>query len=182
MRARLVESFRLSEVVDEALALTRGRVEGYAKATVLVERSRAREIFVETDRALLLVVLINVLVNAAQAKQEAREPPRNRQGQLIRPPRPAPADGDKIKILVDSEPEDETVVLLLANTGPQVAPEHRERIFTRGFTTRLHGHGQGLYLCRQIMAYLGGSIAYSDPFGRNIEANTAFRLEFSRRR
>lgn len=182
MRARLLESFMLGEVVDEALALTRGRVEGYAKTRVLVERSRAHAISVESDRALLLVVLVNVLVNGAQAIQEAREPPRDRTGQLIRAAEPAPMDGDKIMILVESEPEDDSVVLLLANTGPEVLPEHRERIFTRGFTTRKTGHGQGLYLCRQLMEYLGGSIVYSDPVARNINARAGFRLEFSRRR
>lgn len=181
MRARLVERFVLGEVVDEALALTRGRVEAYAKAKVLVERRRAHAVSVDTDRALLLVVLVNVLVNAAQSIQEAREPPRT-DGQATHTLQPTPEGGHRIMVLVESEPQDERVALLVANTGPEVLPENQERIFARGFTTRINGHGQGLYLCRQIMEYLGGSITYADPVHRGLPAHAAFRLEFARHR
>jgi signal transduction histidine kinase len=170
MRARQVEVFSLDEVVEEALALTRIRIREYAKAKSQVERKRAQAIRVESDHSLLLVVLVNVLVNASQAIYGAR-PPR---GQSEPPP-----GGDRITILVESAPDDEQVVLLIANTGPAVSPELRERIFKRGYTTRPQGHGQGLFLCKQILENLGGDIAYVDPASHGLSPGAAFRIAFA---
>lgn len=173
MRARRVERFVLAEVLEEAVALTRIRAREYAKAGVQLERKRAQSIKVETDHSLLLVVLVNILVNATQAIQEARPP----LGQ-----HPAPEQGDSIKILIDSEPEDDLVVIVIANSGPAIPQELRERIFNRGFTTRGQGHGQGLFLCKQILESLGGSISYLSPEEQGLGSGTAFRLEFARER
>lgn len=170
MRARRVESFSLAEVLEEAIALVRVRAREYANASLQVERKRAA-VPMTTDHALLLVVLVNVLVNATHAIHEARPPV----GKIA-----APVDKDRIVILVESEPQDPHVVLLIANTGPEIAPELRERIFKRGYTTRSLGHGQGLYLCKQIMEFLGGSITYADPWQRGLFVGTGFRLELTR--
>lgn len=171
MRARRIERFILSDVIEEAIALIHIRAQVYAKASVQRERKRAHAISIETDHGLLLVVLVNILVNATQAIQEARPP----QGIT-----PAPTDGDRIVILVESGPEDTQVVLVIANTGPEVPQEFQERIFKRGYTTRRQGHGQGLYLCRQILQSLGGGISYFDPLERHLFPGAAFRVEFSR--
>lgn len=171
MRVRRIERFVLGDVIEEAIALIHIRAQDYAKASVKRERKRAQAISIETDHGLLLVVLVNILVNATQAIQEARPP----QGII-----PAPADGDRIVILVESEPEDAQVVLVIANTGPEIPREFQERIFKRGYTTRRQGHGQGLYLCRQILQSLGGGITYFDPLERNLFPGAAFRLEFNR--
>jgi signal transduction histidine kinase len=173
MRERRIERFILKEVIEEATALTRIRAREYAKASVKVERARARAVPIETDHGLLLVVLVNILVNATQAIHEARPP----LGSF-----PAPEGGDHIQILVESEPADAQVVLFIANSGPMISPELHERIFKRGYTTRSQGHGQGLYLCRQILESLGGNITYADPMERGLFPGTAFRIEFARER
>ncbi len=169
MRARGVESFTLSEVLEESIATIRVRARDYAKARILLERKRAHGINLETDHGLLLIVLINILVNATQAIHEARSSSST-----------VPEGGDRISILVDSEPEEAELALLIANTGPPIAPELQERVFDRGFTTRRHGHGQGLYLCKQILQSLGGSIHYCDPKQRGLPAGAAFCLKLNR--
>ena len=78
---------------------------------------------IETDHGLLLVVLVNLMVNATQAIHEARPP----LGAIS-----TPNGGDQIIILVESEPQDTQIVLFIANTGPAVPPELHERIFKLG--------------------------------------------------
>lgn len=169
MRARELEKFTLIEVIDEVLALTRIRSWEYARAKVSVERKRMEGVNLETDHGLLLVVLVNVIINATQAIHEHLALDNSTSSKK---------QGDRIVILMESEPDDSQVHLLIANTGPAIAPELRERIFRRGFTTRSLGHGQGLYLCRQILNYLGGEIYYTDPSIRELFLGTAFHIKF----
>ncbi len=168
MRAGDMESFTLIEVIDEVLALTRIRTQEYAKAKVAIERQRMQDIQLETDHGLLLVVLVNIIINATQAIHEQKPSGNNTVN-----------DNERIVILMESEPEDKQVQLLIANTSTAIPHELHERIFRSGYTTRTIGHGQGLYLCRQILNYLGGSIVYIDPKERGLFEGAAFRIEFA---
>jgi signal transduction histidine kinase len=66
----------------------------------------------------------------------------------------------------------ESVELLIADTGPGVPMEVRDRLFEPFFTTRPEGTGLGLALCREIVAQHGGKI------GLDTEARTGacFRI------
>ena len=52
----------------------------------------------------------------------------------------------------------DSVELLIADTGPGVPMEVRDRLFEPFFTTRPEGTGLGLALCREIVAQHGGKI------------------------
>ena len=57
-----------------------------------------------------------------------------------------------------------TVALVVADTGPGIAPENLPKIFEAGFSTRAGSPGLGLTVCRRIVEQHGGSItAESDP-------------------
>jgi two-component system sensor histidine kinase FlrB len=64
--------------------------------------------------------------------------------------------------------------IVVADTGPGIAPENLVRIFDAGFTTRTGSPGLGLAVCRTIMQQHGGSITATSRPGRG----TKFVLQF----
>jgi two-component system sensor histidine kinase FlrB len=61
----------------------------------------------------------------------------------------------------------------ICDSGPGVAPEHLERIFEPGFTTRQGSPGLGLAVCKTIMEQHGGGISVASGPGQG----TTFTLE-----
>ena len=51
---------------------------------------------------------------------------------------------------------------LIANNGPAIPQDIRERIFEPGMSTKGEGRGMGLSIVRQTLAEFGGSIALAD--------------------
>lgn len=93
---------------------------------------------VQADGVQLRQVLINLLVNAAQAMADAQCWNR---ALKVR----ARADGDVVQIDVE-------------DTGPGVAAADRDRLFEGFYTTKASGLGLGLKICRQIVEDHGGTI------------------------
>ncbi|MBI1877929.1 MAG: GAF domain-containing protein [Chloroflexi bacterium] len=59
---------------------------------------------------------------------------------------------------------DQSQVVIFADNGPGMPPEHLPRIFEPFFTTKSRGTGLGLYIIKQIIEYHGGSITvWSEP-------------------
>ncbi|MBV9082370.1 MAG: hypothetical protein JOZ62_06840 [Acidobacteriaceae bacterium] len=50
----------------------------------------------------------------------------------------------------------------IRDTGPGVAAEHREHIFDAFYTTRRGGSGLGLWVSRELMQSMGGTLTYRD--------------------
>jgi two-component system nitrogen regulation sensor histidine kinase NtrY len=105
------------------------------------------------DRGLVEQVLINVVLNAIQALRESG------QGNL------------ELSSCLDQRGR---VVITVADDGPGIGEDIRERIFTPFFTTRKDGSGIGLSLSRQIMRLHGGSITVQSEPG----TRTVFSLRF----
>ncbi len=57
-----------------------------------------------------------------------------------------------------TSPESGSVLLEIIDTGPGIDPTLRSRLFEPFFTTRPHGTGLGLALCREIVLQHGGQI------------------------
>ena len=103
---------------------------------------------------LLGEVLDNVLVNAVQ--HNTRDDP---------------------EVWVDFALGDEEVVISVADNGPGISDERKERLFDRGATTFDDPtSGFGLFLVAQILDSYGGDIAVED----NDPEGTVFRLTFQR--
>ena len=60
---------------------------------------------------------------------------------------------------------DGRIVISVADNGPGIAPEDREKVFVPFFTTKRQGSGIGLTLVRQIAAAHGASVDVSETAG-----------------
>ena len=82
------------------------------------------------DRSLIEQAVLNLLTNAAQALQGWQ--------------------GSK-SVLVQTRSTDSVVAIVVADSGPGIAPENRTKIFDPFFTTKSDGSGIGLSLCHRIV-------------------------------
>jgi PAS domain S-box-containing protein len=92
------------------------------------------------DRVQLQQVIFNLITNAIDAMDSI----------------------DRARSLrVTSENGSDCVVLKIADTGTGIASENIDRIFDTFFTTKSHGMGMGLAICRSIVESHGGTVSAS---------------------
>jgi signal transduction histidine kinase len=53
----------------------------------------------------------------------------------------------------------------VADNGPGIAPEQREKVFVPFYTTKRQGSGVGLTLVRQIATVHGGAVSITETTG-----------------
>ena len=104
------------------------------------------------DRLQLEQVLVNLMLNASQA-MAGQPPPR--------------------RLQVSAEAgHDGTLAIAVADNGPGIAEEDRQRLFEPFFTTKAQGMGMGLAICRSTAEAHGGQLSVDSAPGRG----TVFRL------
>ena len=108
---------------------------------------------VQADVNLIEQVLINLVINAADAVKD----------------RPAPT----IQLSAYITPQNK-IVIKIADNGVGMPEEIMEKIFIPFFSTRKTGSGIGLSLCKQIMMLHKGTIQVQSKEGEG----TAFLLQF----
>ena len=86
-------------------------------------------------------VLLNLLVNAVQALPEG--------------------DARHQRIEISAVRRDDTVVLTVRDSGQGIAPEVLPHVFDPFFTTKPRGVGTGLglFICKELVTGMGGTIA-----------------------
>ena len=100
----------------------------------------APQISIKIDRNQIEQVLINIIKNAIEACEYIDSP----------------------KIQIESFVSNSgTVSILVSDNGPGILPDVMDKIFIPFFTTKEHGSGIGLSLCKQIMHLHGGNIVAS---------------------
>ncbi len=126
------ESFLVKQWIEDVVNLfTANEI----KIKYMISASDGLTIY--ADRALMEQVLINLIKNATEACGDMPEP--------------------EIKLSV-MEYTGKQVMVSVSDNGPGIAPEVMEKIFMPFYTTRPHGSGIGLSICRRIIELHGGTI------------------------
>ncbi|HEY6831609.1 MAG TPA: ATP-binding protein [Pseudolabrys sp.] len=127
----------LNEIVDEALLLVQREI-GINRIKLRRDYGTSLPVALG-DRVQLQQVVINLVLNAIQAMVSVPDSPR----ELCIETRPC-ADGK--------------VVVAVRDTGPGIAPQAENQLFTAFFTTKEDGMGMGLSICRSIIESHGGRV------------------------
>jgi len=127
----------LNEIVAEALAVFKDRLDGISIQTTLAPGLPA----VNVDREQFLRVVVNLVDNAAEAMQDS----------LVK------------KLYVATQPgAAETVELVVADSGCGVSPDDKEKLFLPYFSTKKRGTGLGLAIVSHIVAEHNAHIRVED--------------------
>jgi len=146
--AKQVVRSSLNQIVESALAVFSGRLDGIAIETDLSPSLPA----ISVDREQFKRVVVNLVDNAAEAMQESFV----RRLHIVTQPG-----------LVD------TVELIIADTGAGVSAEDKEKLFVPYFSTKGRGTGLGLAIVNNILADHNANIRVED----NTPAGTRFIIE-----
>jgi signal transduction histidine kinase len=125
---------QLSELVDQALVCARARVPFEGKLEVEVPIGLRPSV----DAPQLERTLVNLIVNAFEAMRDAK--------------------GGEGRLRIEAKLEAGELQLSVADSGPGIPPENRERIFYPFFTTREQGTGVGLAEVHKMVVSHGGSV------------------------
>jgi len=109
-----------------------------------IDRRLGPSVVVRADENRLVQIFVNLILNAADALPAGRS--------------------EQNRIRVSTRMQGDGVVVEVADNGPGVPPAMRELVFEPFFTTKPVGEGTGLglFVTRNLVAALGGSVAVGD--------------------
>jgi nitrogen fixation/metabolism regulation signal transduction histidine kinase len=147
----------LNVVLSETLALYNGLFR-----EIRIERRFAAELpRVRVDVEQLRRVVINLVDNAVEALGGSAA--------AARPGVAPPA----IVVETRHDPVNSVARIIVADNGPGIPPEDREKLFMPYYSTKRRGSGLGLAIVRRIVAEHGGSIEVQS----NMPTGTVFTIE-----
>jgi two-component system nitrogen regulation sensor histidine kinase NtrY len=138
----------LNETVVRALAVFNGRLDGISITTNFASDLPP----VNLDREQFQRVVVNLVDNAAEAMQDS----------LV-----------KELYITTQAGAAETVELVIADSGPGVSPEDKEKLFLPYFSTKNRGTGLGLAIVNHILVEHNARIRVED----NVPAGARFTVE-----
>jgi len=138
----------LNQIVEEALAVFAGRLDGIEVRCELAPDLPPANL----DRELFKRAVVNLVDNAAEAMQDS----------LL-----------KRLYIATSAPSPDALELVIADTGCGISPEDKEKLFLPYFSTKGRGTGLGLAIVSQILGEHRASIRVED----NQPAGARFIIE-----
>lgn len=135
---------KLSPILDDVIALTSPKAK---ENNVTLTYHVKKEARVHVDEIKIQSVLINVVYNAIEAIE------------------------DNGSISIDcSEVVDNFARVVVTDNGSGIPTDKQDKIFDKGFTTKLAGNGLGLHICKNLMKEQYGDITLlkSDENGTKI--------------
>ena len=126
-----------NQVVQDAILVFHGRLDGIAIRANFEDDLPP----VNIDRGQFQRVVVNLIDNAAEAMQDS----------LV-----------KELYIATQHGAAETVELIIADSGPGVSPDDKEKLFLPYFSTKNRGTGLGLAIVSHIVAEHGGHIRVED--------------------
>src|ERR1700728_1590274 len=130
------EHLDLNEAINEVIVLGRTAI---IKNGVAVQIRLSEGLLpVHCDRVQLQQVVLNLILNAAEAMGSVEGQPRD--------------------LLISTEQHHTGVLVVVRDSGPGIDPTLLERVFEAFYTTKSRGVGMGLSICRSIVDAHGGSL------------------------
>jgi signal transduction histidine kinase len=142
------ESCGAADLVGLALGMSRV---AHRAATVEVGSDIEPGLRVVVDRHRIVQVLVNLLENAVDATADAHRP----------------------RIEIRARIDGASAVIEVIDNGSGIPEAVAARIFSRGFTTKAHGHGFGLHGSFSIAQAMGGELSFESA---GLGAGATFRL------
>jgi PAS domain S-box-containing protein len=136
-KAPYLQAIDLSMMVEEAAASARAATGNIVPA---IEVEVPSGLLVRADPEMLRAALLNLLMNACQA-------------------------GGSTGVDVRATPDNGICRLAIADRGPGIGEEIRDRVFEPFFTTRAAGTGLGLAIVRRLIELQEGTVALHDRPG-----------------
>jgi C4-dicarboxylate-specific signal transduction histidine kinase len=137
------EQLDLAALVRQGLVLIRSELIAHGAE---VELRAAPGSFVSADSAQVEQVILNLVMNAVEAMDGL------------------PAQRRKLTITLGPAATDE-VVLAIRDRGPGVPKQEQAKLFSAFWTTKKHGMGVGLPICRSIIESHGGHLWFANNEG-----------------
>jgi PAS domain S-box-containing protein len=127
----------INETILETIVLTRSEMERYS---ILLQTELGNGLpRIWGDRVQLQQVILNLIMNAIEAMSEISE-------------------GARELLIGTSMDEPGGVTVAVRDSGPGLKPESLARLFDPFYTTKSHGMGMGLSICRSITEAHGGRL------------------------
>jgi C4-dicarboxylate-specific signal transduction histidine kinase len=124
----------IHQVIAEMIVLLGGEATRYA---VCVRTELAEDLTqVMGDHVQLQQVMMNLMMNSIDAMKDV--------------------DGARDLVIMTQRGEKQRLLVSVSDSGVGLPPEHVDRIFDAFFTTKPHGTGMGLRICRSIVESHGG--------------------------
>jgi len=157
----VLEPVQLPDLVNQTLEIVPDHCR--SNLNLSIDESLRSVGTVTVARSVLRLVLQNLIINASQAIRAA-----GRERGTVR-----------LSALLSGDSAARSLHLCCEDDGIGIAPEHLQRIFEKGFSTksRAENHGIGLHWCANAVAALGGRIwAVSDGPGRGATLHVVLPL------
>jgi signal transduction histidine kinase len=135
-----LELVDVNEVIEEIVTLVRGEATRYS---ISVRTKLAADLSqVMGDRVQLQQVVMNLITNSIDAAKAV--------------------DGMREIAIKSEQAENEQLLVTVSDTGVGLPSLQADQIFNAFFTTKAHGTGMGLRICRSIVESHGGRLWAAD--------------------
>jgi PAS domain S-box-containing protein len=152
-----LELIDVNEVIEEMIVLLHGEATRYSLS---VRTELAADLpQVMGDRVQLQQVVMNLMTNSIDAMKAV--------------------DGMRELAIRTQRADNEQLLLSVSDTGVGLPPEQADQIFNAFFTTKPHGTGMGLRICRSIVESHGGRLWAGDnsPRGASFYVSLPTKVE-----
>jgi C4-dicarboxylate-specific signal transduction histidine kinase len=156
-----LELVDVNEIIEEMIALLRGEATRYS---ISVQTELTADIPpVMGDRVQLQQVMMNLITNSVDAMKSV--------------------DGKRDLAIRSQRADNEQLLVSVSDTGVGLPPEQVDQIFNAFFTTKAHGTGMGLRICRSIVESHGGRLWAGDnsPRGASFHFTLPSKIEAKER-